>query len=79
MPNNPERRSRGGDVSGSTKTDVEGSVSSPITVADASYDPGYELGATVEDVSRADIKAGYCSYGVLTGERRGKDYIGGRK
>ena len=80
MPNNPERATRGGDVSGTTKTDVEGAVGSPITVAEASYDPGYSIDSTMEAgyVSNADLKQGYSSYGVGVGDAKGKGYIGGR-
>jgi hypothetical protein len=81
MPSNPERASRGGDVSGTTRTDVEGAVGSPITVAEASYEPGYSIEETLEAgyVSMADLKQGYSSYGVGIGEGRPKDMIGGRK
>ena len=79
MPYNPERASRGGDVEGETQTDVEGAVGSPITVAKASYDPGYPFGESLDDETPADLKLGYCSYGVAIGEGRGKGYIGGRK
>lgn len=75
MPKNPERATRGGDVSGTTRTDVDGAVGSPITVADASYDPGYEcLEETLEAgyVSKADLKRGFGSYGVVIGEGRPK-------
>jgi len=75
MPKNPERATRGGDVSGTTRTDVDGAVGSPITVADASYDPGYEcLDETLEAgyVSKADLKRGFGSYGVVIGEGRPK-------
>jgi hypothetical protein len=76
MPMNPDRRSRGGDVEGMTKTDVEGAVGSPIEVAKASYDPGYELGDSLQYETRADLKQGYCSYGVAVGDERGKGYEG---
>jgi hypothetical protein len=81
MPKNPERRDRGGDVEGMTKTDVEGAVGSPIEVAKASYEPGYDLDVTLDAgyASVADLKQGYCSYGVGIGEGRPKDMIGGRK
>lgn len=79
MPFNPERRDRGGDVEGFTKTDVEGAVGSPITVAEASYDPGYDLGASLEYETDADLKQGFSSYGVAVGESRGKDYVGGKR
>ena len=75
MPKNPERATRGGDVSGTTRTDVDGAVGSPITVADASYDPGYDcLEETLEAgyVSKADLKRGFGSYGVVIGEGRPK-------
>lgn len=77
MPMNPERKSRGGDVEGTTKTDVEGAVGSPVEVARASYDPGYDLGDSLEYETAADLKQGYCSYGVAVGAARGKGYIGG--
>ena len=79
MPSNPERAARGGDVSGTTKTDVEGAVGSPITVAEASYDPGYSLGETMDYYTMADLKMGYASYGVAVGASRGAGYVGGRK
>ena len=75
MPKNPERATRGGDVSGTTRTDVDGAVGSPITVADASYDPGYDcLEETLEAgyVSKSDLKRGFGSYGVVIGEGRPK-------
>lgn len=75
---NPERDCRGGDVPGTTKTDNEWGVGSAIDVAEASFDPGYPLGASLEDETRADLKAGYCSYGVSVGDKRGPGYIGGR-
>jgi len=80
MPNNPERATRGGDVSGTTRTDVEGAVGSPIIVAEASYEPGYSIEETMEAgyVSKADLKQGFCSYGVGVGAARGKGYVGGR-
>jgi hypothetical protein len=67
MPNNPERASRGGDVSGTTKTDVV--LGSPIDVADASYDPGYEIGYPLDGVSAAELKQGFTSYGKSVGGR----------
>jgi len=81
MMKNPERSSRGGDVPGMTKTDVEGAVGSPIDVADASYDPGYSLETTLDAgyVSVADLKQGFCSYGECVGEKRIPGIIGGRK
>lgn len=80
MPSNPERASRGGDVSGTCRTDNEWGVGSPTTVAEASFEPGYSLDTTMEAgyVTMADVKAGYCSYGVASGETRGKGYVGGR-
>lgn len=81
MPYNPERASRGGDVEGTTRTDVEGSVGSPIEVADASYEAGYECQeVTLEAgyMTMADLKQGFSSYGVGVGERRPKQMIGGR-
>jgi hypothetical protein len=82
MPYNPERRIRGGDVEGTTKTDVEGATGSPIEVAEASYDAGYECQDETMEVgyvTMADLKQGFCSYGVGVGAARGKDYIGGKR
>jgi len=79
VPHNPERAARGGDVSGTTRTDVEGAVGSPVEVADASYDPGYPLGETMDYFTEADLKMGFCAYGVAVGDKRGRGYIGGRK
>ena len=66
MPANPERASRGGDMPGTTKIDAQWSVGSPIEVATASYEPGYEpfLGYA----TMAEVKQGYQSYGVGVGE-----------
>jgi hypothetical protein len=65
MPKNPERATRGGDVSGTCKTDVDGAVGSPLSVAEASFDPGYSLEETLSEgyASKADLKRGYSSYG----------------
>jgi len=63
---------RGGDVKGTCKTDVDGAVGSPITVAEASYEPGYEIGEGYGYLSKADVKQGYCSYGIGIGEGRPK-------
>ena len=80
MPANPERSTRGGDVAGTTKTDNEWGVGSATIVADASYEPGYDIDVTMEAgyVTLADVKQGYCSYGVGAGEARPKGIIGGR-
>lgn len=81
MPSNPERSSRGGDVSGTCKTSNEWGIGSPITVAEASYDPGYdELSTTLKAgyVTPAELREGYCSYGVGIGAARPKGIIGGR-
>jgi hypothetical protein len=79
MPANPERKSRGGDVTGTCKTDNQWGVGSPIEVADASYEPGYEIGEGMGYASQADLKQGYGSYGVIIGEGRPRDMIGGKK
>ena len=80
MPKNPDRRSRGGDVEGDTKTSNEWGVGSPATVAKASFDPGYSLETVFDEcyMSAADLKDGYMSYGVAIGEGRPKDMIGGK-
>ena len=80
MPFNPDRKWQGGDVEGTAKTDAEWSVGSPITVAKASFDPGYDLD-TVFDTgyfSEADLPVGYTSYGVSVGDGRPKKMIGGK-
>lgn len=70
MPNNPSRAAQGGDVEGTTKTDVTNALGSPLEVSRASYDPGYDLEETLEAgyVSPADLKRGFCSYGEGIGE-----------
>lgn len=76
MPNNPARSLQDGDVSGETQTDVV--MGTPVTVAKASYDPGYDLDGSRDKltntleagyVSEADLKQGYCSYGSSIGEK----------
>jgi hypothetical protein len=72
MPKN-SNRAQGGDVSGETKNDQERGLGEPITVAKASYDPGYSLETTLTDAGTdfavSDLKQGYCGYGKATGER----------
>lgn len=72
MPSNPNRKWQGGDVEGDAVNDRERGLGTPITVAKASYDPGYSLEESLSDagvsVSAADLKQGYCSYGKATGE-----------
>lgn len=65
-------RSRGGDVQGTCKTDIDGGVGSPTTVAEASFDPGYDIDGVLKEgyASKADMKQGYCSYGKGIGEGR---------
>ena len=79
MPYNPERHCRGGDVEGDTRTDVEGAIGKPIEVAKASYEPGYDIGESYGYANLADVKQGFCSYGVGIGEARPKGIIGGRR
>lgn len=72
MPNNPDQKTQGGDVSGTTFTDVV--MGKPIEVASASFEPGYhhnELDATLKQgyISAADLKQGFCSYGEATGDK----------
>lgn len=72
MPKNPNRAAQGGDVEGSTINDKGYGLGEPITVAKASYDPGYSLETTLSDagikVSMADLKLGRCTYGAAIGE-----------
>lgn len=81
MPKNPERAAKGGDVEGTDRTDIDGAVGSPLTVAAASFDPGYSLDETLDAgyISEADLKRGFCSYGVCIGEGRPKEIIGGKR
>jgi hypothetical protein len=71
MPINPSRLSQGGDVEG--KTPIEVSQGTSISVAKASFDPGYDLASTLSDagtvISKADLIEGYCAYGKAIGER----------
>lgn len=79
MPMNPERAARGGDVEGTAKTDADYGLGTPLSVAKASYDGGYDdglLAKSLPDTTMADLKLGYCGYGVATGEKRGKGFIG---
>jgi hypothetical protein len=66
MPDNPSRKTQGGDVEGTKRTDVV--YGEPVTVAAASYDPGYDLGASLGFESKADLLQGFCSYGRELGE-----------
>lgn len=70
MPINPNRAAQGGDVEGTKKTDV--SQGAPVEVSAASFDPGYDLTATLSDagtkVAKADLLQGYCTYGQVIGE-----------
>ncbi len=77
MPKNPSRASQGGDVPGTSRTDVV--LGEPLDVATASYEPGYDLDTTLENghVNRADLKQGFCDYGVAVGEAA--DYRASRK
>ena len=72
---------RGGVVRGETSTDVNCAVGAPITVAKASFDPGYNLESTLEcgQATEADLKMGFTSYGEAVGEKRIPGYLGGRK
>lgn len=72
---NPERATRGGDVEGTSRTDITGACGDAIEVAEASYDPGYPLENSLPDTTMADAKRGYCTYGVSIGEARGKGYL----
>lgn len=77
MVDNPLRSWSGGDVEGTTKTDAEWSVGDAVTVAKASFDPGYDLGHSIGYCSEADLTVGYCSYGIAVGDARPKGMIGG--
>lgn len=63
-----ENRAQGGDVTGTTKTDV--SQGKPIEVAEASFDPGYDLSTTLDagHIKKDALRRGYCDYGTCVGE-----------
>ena len=76
MPKNPSRSSQGGDVEGMDAIDQEGALpGQSLDVARASYDPGYSLDETLTAgyMTKADMKRGYCSYGLGIGEGK-KDW-----
>lgn len=71
MPKNPGRREQGGDVEGMETVDQEGALpGQSVDVARASFDPGYSLDETLQAgyVTKADVKRGFCSYGIGIGE-----------
>lgn len=61
-------RSQGGDVQGMSKIDV--SQGEALSVAEASFDPGYDLSKTLEAgyLKKDALKMGYCDYGTSIGE-----------
>lgn len=59
-------RDLGGKVSGTTRTDVM--IGEAIPVAKASFDPGYELGKSLEYCNQADLTRGYSDNGKAVGE-----------
>lgn len=69
-------RPQGGDVAGTTRIDV--SQGEALKVASASFDPGYDVDASIEGgdpsetMSQAELIQGFSTYGKLVGERRGK-------
>jgi hypothetical protein len=67
---------QGGDVMGTTKIDV--SQGNAISVAKASYEPGYDLGSVFEAgyIEKDCLIRGYCDYGTAIGE---DSPIGGKK
>lgn len=68
----PPGRPQGGNVPGERPIDMRGGQGAPVRVANASYDPGYSLDATLSDAgtdfSKADVLRGYCTYGRPVGE-----------
>ena len=74
---NPNRKWQGGDVPGMTEAGNNDSVfTTGITVAKASYDPGYDLATTLDGVDADDLKVGFCTNSRDIGER---DYTGRTK
>lgn len=69
---NPNRKSQGGDVEGDTLQDIGYGSGKPIELAKASFEPGYSLDTTLSDawidVSPADLKLGFCTYGKVIGD-----------
>lgn len=73
MPKNPDREAQGGDVEGTKKIDV--TQGEALSVAAASYDPGYPeeyIKNTLSDagtkIDKSDLMRGYCTYGKAVGE-----------
>jgi hypothetical protein len=64
-------RSQGGDVQGTTRTDNSDGVGEALSVASASFDPGYDFGKSLdgEGQTKADLMKGYSSYGKSTGAK----------
>lgn len=59
---------QGGDVTGTKKIDV--SQGEALQVASASFEPGYDLGSTLDAgyVDEACLVQGFCDYGICVGE-----------
>jgi len=72
MPANPDRASQGGDVEGMKPIDLYNGQGEAIKVSAASFDPGYDIDATLSDagirISKADVVRGFCTYGKAVGE-----------
>ena len=60
--------SQGGDVEGMKKIDV--SQGEALSVAAASFDPGYDLSTTLSagNMQKDALVRGYCDYGTAIGE-----------
>lgn len=72
MIRNPSRAVQGGDVEGSTKIDV--TLGEACEVATASFDPGYDITASMPLTKKADLVQGYCTYGRAIGEDAFEDW-----
>jgi hypothetical protein len=62
---------QGGDVKGTTRTDNSEGVGEAVSVASASFEPGYDLGKGMgeEGQTMADLKRGFSNYGKSTGAK----------
>ena len=69
MNSTSSAKGRGGDVSGTTTTDNEYGVGSGVSVAKASFDPGYDLGEGLGYASESDLLKGFTRSAKSTGER----------
>jgi hypothetical protein len=66
-----DRCCQGGDVQGTTRTDNSEGVGEALSVASASFEPGYDFGKSLDEEGQtmADLKRGHSTYGKSVGEK----------